>query len=127
MLLLMFVVAWAFLIPAALSGVPLIPFPLPGAILSRAARASGAGHVGRWRRPGSPQALRPGIPLAYPPGLVPACTSRDTGRVTAVDRRGLRRRGSALAVPHPSVIEAYLSALTILPIVSLWEEMAWMG
>ena len=127
MLLLMFVVAWAFLIPAALAGVPLIPFPLLGAIflgqLAPAVLVTWAdgggpavrklfGQVFRWR--------------VHPVWYVLALLAIPAASLlwTAVVFGG----GAVRALfTNPSVIEDYLSALTILPIVSLWEEMAWMG
>ncbi len=126
MLLLMFVVAWAFLIPAALAGVPLIPFPLLGAIflgqLGPAVLVTWAGGGGPAVRKLFGQVFRWRVQLAWYLFALFA-----SGRVTAVDRCAFRRRGGACAV-HQSVGHRELpSALTILPIVSLWEEMAWMG
>ena len=127
MLLLMFVIAWAFLIPAALAGVPLIPFPMLGAIflgqLGPAVLvtwASGGwpevghlfGRIFRWRVHPAWYLL---ALLAIPIGsLLWTAAVFGGGAVQALFR-------------SPSVIEGYLSSLTILPIVSLWEETAWMG
>ena len=127
MLVLMFVIAWAFLIPAAMAGIPLIPFPLLGAIflaqLGSAVLVTWAdggwpavrqlfGRVFRWRvHPLWYAAALLGIPVA---SLLWTAVVFGGGAVTAL-------------FTNPSVIEDYLSSLTIFPIVSLWEETAWMG
>ena len=127
MLLLMFVIAWAFLIPAALAGVPLIPFPLLGAIFLGqlgpailVTWASGGwpdvrhllGRIFRWRvHPVWYLLALLGIPIL---SLLWTAVVFGGGAVQALFTK-------------PSVIESYLSSLTILPIVSLWEETAWMG
>jgi CAAX protease family protein len=127
MLLLMFVIAWAFLIPAALLGVPLIPFPLLGAIflgqLGSAVLVSWAaggwpavrelfGRIFRWR-------VHPGWYLLALLGI-PVASLLWTGVVFG---------GGAMRAlfTNQAVILEYLSALTIFPLVSLWEEAAWMG
>lgn len=127
MLLLMFVIAWAFLIPAALAGVPLIPFPLLGAIflgqLGPAVLVTWAdggwpavrhlaGRIFRWRV----------HPVWYLLAVfaIPVVSLLWTAAVFG--------GGAVRALfTSPTVIEDYLSTLTILPIVSLWEETAWMG
>ena len=127
MLLLMFVIAWAFLIPAALAGVPLIPFPMLGAIflaqLGPAVLVTWAGggwpevrhlfgRIFRWR--------------VHPAWYLIALLAIPIGSLlwTAAVFGG----GAVHALfTNPSVIEDYLSSMTILPIVSLWEETAWMG
>lgn len=127
MLLLMFAIGWAFLIPAALAGVPLIPFPLLGAIfigqLGSALLVTWAadgwpgvrgllGRIFRWRvHPAWYLLALLAIPVL---SLLWTAAVFGGGAVHALftDRK---------------VILDYLSALTILPIVSLWEETAWMG
>ena len=127
MLLLMFVIAWAFLIPAALAGVPLIPFPLLGAIFLG---QLGPAILVTWARGGWPEVrhlfgrifrwrVHPAWYLVAILGI-PIVSLLWTAAVFG---------GGALhtLLTNPSVIEDYLSTLTILPIVSLWEETAWMG
>jgi len=127
MLLLMFVIGWAFLIPAALAGVPLIPFPMLGAIflaqLGPAVLVTWAGggwaevrhlfgRIFRWRvHPAWYVLALFGIPIV---SLLWTAVVFGGGAVRAL-------------FANPSVIEDYLLSLTILPIVSLWEETAWMG
>ncbi|HKW70427.1 MAG TPA: type II CAAX endopeptidase family protein [Candidatus Dormibacteraeota bacterium] len=127
MLLLMFAIGWAFLIPAALAGVPLIPFPLLGAIflaqLGPAVLVTWAGggwtevrhlfgRIFRWRiHPAWYLLALLGIPIM---SLLWTAVVFGGGAVHAL-------------FTNRSVIEDYLSTLTILPIVSLWEETAWMG
>ena len=127
MLILMFVIGWGFLIPAALLGVPLIPIPLLGAIflaqLGPAVLVTWAGRgwpavrqlfgrVFRWR-----------VNLvwyALALFLIPVLTYLWTAAVFG---------GGALNAlfTDRSLILSYLSSLSILPLVSLWEETAWMG
>ena len=127
MLLLMFVIGWAFLIPAALAGIPLIPFPLLGAILLAQLGSSVLvtwagggwtevrrlfGRIFRWRvHPVWYLIALLGIPVV---SLLWTAIVFGAGAVQAL-------------FTNRSVIEDYLSSLTILPIVSLWEETAWMG
>ena len=127
MLVLMFLIAWAFLIPAALAGVPLIPFPLLGAIflgqLGSAVLVTWAiggwpevrhllGRTFRWRvHPAWYLLALLGIPMA---SLLWTAAVFGGGAVAAL-------------FTNRAVIEDYLSSLTILPLVSLWEETAWMG
>jgi len=127
MLLVMFVIGWAFLIPAALAGVPLIPFPMLGAIflaqLGPAVLVTWAGggwtevrhlfgRIFRWRvHPAWYVLALLGIPIV---SLLWTAVVFGGGAVRAL-------------FTNPSVIEDYLLSLTILPIVSLWEETAWMG
>ena len=127
MLLLMFIIAWAFLVPAALAGVPLIPFPLLGAIflgqLGPSVLVTWAGggwpevrhlfgRIFRWRvHPAWFLLAIFGIPIV---SLLWTAAVFGGGAVHAL-------------FTNPKVFEEYLSALTILPIVSLWEETAWMG
>jgi membrane protease YdiL (CAAX protease family) len=127
MLILMFSIAWSILVPATLAGVPLIPFPMLGAIflgqLGPAVLVTWAvggwpavrklfGRVFRWRV----------HPLWYAVALllIPVASLLWTAAVFG---------GGALSalLTNRSIILDYLSSLTILPIVSLWEEMAWMG
>jgi membrane protease YdiL (CAAX protease family) len=127
MLILMFVIAWAFLIPAVLLGVPVIPFPILGAIflaqLGPAVLVTWAGggwpevrhlfgRIFRWRvHPAWYLLALLGIPVA---SLLWTALVFGGGAVHAL-------------LTNPALIEDYLSSLTILPIVSLWEEAAWMG
>ena len=127
MLLLMFAIAWAFLIPAALAGVPLIPFPMLGAIFIG---QLGSAFLVTWAADG-----RPGVrdllgrifrwrvhPAWYLLALlaIPVLSLLWTAAVFG--------GGAVHALfTDRKVILDYLSALTILPIVSLWEEAAWMG
>jgi membrane protease YdiL (CAAX protease family) len=127
MLVLMFVIGWGFLIPAVIAGVPLIPFPLLGAIfLAQLAPAmlvtwAGGGwpalgelfrRVFRWR-------VNP-VWYALALLLIPVVSLLWTAAVFG---------GGALTAlfTNRSIILEYLSSLTILPLVSLWEETAWMG
>ena len=127
MLLLMFGIAWAFLIPAALAGIDLIPFPLLGAIFLG---QLGPAVLVTWADGGWPavrklfgRAFRWRVhPVWYLVVLlaIPVVSLLWTAAVFG---------GGALTAlfANRAIIEEYLSALTILPIVSLWEEMAWMG
>jgi CAAX protease family protein len=127
MLLLMFVIGWAFLIPAVLAGVPLIPFPLLGAVLLG---QLGASLLVTWAADGWP-GVRGLLRRVFRWRVHPAWYVLALLAIpflsllwTAVVFGG----GAVHALfTNPSVIEDYLSSLTILPIVSLWEEMAWMG
>jgi len=127
MLILMFAVGWGFLIPAALLGVPLIPIPLLGAIflaqLGPSVLVTWAGggwpavrqlfgRVFRWRVNF--------VWYALALFLIPVLTYLWTAAVFG---------GGALHAlfTDRSVILSYLSSLSILPLVSLWEETAWMG
>lgn len=127
MLLLMFAIGWAFLLPAALAGMPLVPLPLLGAVLIAQLGSSVfvtwaadgwlgvrrlVGRVFRWRVHAAWYAF---ALLAIPVvSLLWTAVVFGGGAVHALftDR---------------TVILSYLSALTFLPIVNLWEEMAWMG
>jgi CAAX protease family protein len=127
MLLLMFVLGWAFLIPAVLAGVPLIPFPLLGAVLLA---QLGSSLLVTWAADGWP-GVRGLLSRVFRWRVHPAWYLLALLAIpvlsllwTAVVFGG----GAVHALfTNPSVIEDYLSSLTILPIVSLWEEMAWMG
>ena len=127
MLLLMFVIGWAFLIPAALLGVPLIPLPMLGAIflaqLGPAVLVTWAvggwpavrelfGRVFRWR--------------VHPAWYVLALLAIPV--VALLWTAAVFGGGAVRALfTNQAVIVDYLTALTIFPIVSLWEETAWMG
>jgi membrane protease YdiL (CAAX protease family) len=127
MLVLMFVIAWGFLIPAVIAGVPLIPFPLLGAIFLAQLAPSvlvtwaegGWPAVGelfrrifRWRvNPGWYAVALLAIPVV---SLLWTAAVFGGGALTAL-------------FTNRSIILDYLSSLTILPLVSLWEETAWMG
>jgi CAAX protease family protein len=127
MLVLMFVIGWGFLIPAVIAGVPLIPFPLLGAIFLAQLAPSvlvtwaegGWPAVGelfrrifRWR-------VNP-VWYAVALLLIPVVSLLWTAAVFG---------GGAITAlfTNRSIIFDYLSSLTILPLVSLWEEAAWMG
>jgi len=109
MSLLMFVIAWTFLIPAGLAGVPLIPFPLLGAIF--------LGQLGppvlvTWASGGWPEVRHLFgriFPVARSVRLVSGRLARDPDRELALDSGRIRRWGGARAVHKPSVIEGYLS------------------
>src|SRR5262245_61453612 len=126
-LILMFVIGWGFLIPAALLGIPLIPFPMLGAIFLG---QFGPAVLVTWAAAGWP-AVRDLFgrvfkwrvnPVWYAVALlvIPVASLLWTAVVFG---------GGALTAlfTDRSVILDYLSGLTILPIVNLWEEMAWMG
>jgi membrane protease YdiL (CAAX protease family) len=125
MLLVMFGVSWALLIPPALAGLALEPFLLgvvlfaqllpavlvTGAVGGRPAVRQLFGRVFRWRvHPVWYLLALLGIPV----GALLASTVFGPGAVRAL-------------VTDPSVILAYLASLAILPVVNLWEETAWMG
>jgi uncharacterized protein len=125
-LLLMFTVSWALLIPPALAGMPLEPFLLaavlfgqllPAVLVTAAVGGRPAvrelfGRVFRWRvHPGWYLLALLGIPVA---ALLGSAAVFGTGALRAL-------------VTDPSVVVAYLVALSILPLVNLWEETAWMG
>jgi uncharacterized protein len=125
MLLAMFGVSYALLIPPALAGIALEPFLLgavlfgqllpavlvTGAVGGRPAVRQLFGRVFRWR-------VHPGwylvALLAIPVASLLLSTVFGLGALRAL-------------VTDPSVIVAYLVSLSILPVVNLWEETAWMG
>lgn len=127
MLLLLFVIGWGILFPAALAGVPLIPLPLLSAALFAMLGSSvfvtwavegwpGVrrmfGRVFRWR--------------VHPAWYVFALFAVPVGTLlwTAAFFGG----GALHALfTDRTVILSYLSSLTILPVANLWEENAWMG
>ena len=127
MLLLMFVVAWAFLIPAALLGIPLIPFPLLGAILLGQLGSSVlvTWACGGWR------AVRELLGRTFRWRVHPVwyLVALFVVPVVALLWTAVIFGGGAFHAlfTNKAVILDYLSSLTILPIVSLWEETAWMG
>jgi len=126
MLIAMFTVGWLILIPAALAGLPLEPFLLlvvlfgqllpavmiTAAIGGRPALRELFSRVFRWRV----------NPLWYAMAflLIPTTALLATAAVWGTGAL------HALASDR-SVILGYLNALTILPLVNLWEETAWMG
>lgn len=125
MLIWMFVVAWALLIPPALAGVALEPFLLgvvlfgqllPAVVVSAAIGGRPAvrelfSRVFRWRvNIGWYLVAFLAIPLV---ALLMSLVF-GTGALGAL-------------VTDRSVVLGYLNALTILPLVNLWEETAWMG
>jgi membrane protease YdiL (CAAX protease family) len=126
MLLLMFGVGYGLLIPPALTGMPLEPFLLGavlfGQLLPAVAVTGAAGgrpavrdlfrRVFRWRvHVGWYLLALLGVPIA---SLLGSAAVFGPGALHAL-------------ITDPSVIAAYLASLTILPVVNLWEEMAWMG
>ena len=125
MLIWMFVVAWALLIPPALAGVALEPFLLgvvlfgqllPAVVVSAAIGGRPAvrelfSRVFRWRVNIVWYLV---AFLAIPLMALLMSLVFGTGAF-----RGL--------VTDRSVVLGYLNALTILPLVNLWEETAWMG
>jgi membrane protease YdiL (CAAX protease family) len=126
-LLLMFGVSWGVLIPSALAGVPLEGPPLiavvlfgqllPAVLVTAAVGGRKAvrqlfSRVFRWR-------VHPGWYLVALLGIPVACL---LGTAAVFGPGALRA-----LVTDPSVIVAYLIALSILPVVNLWEETAWMG
>ena len=127
MLVLMFAIGWAFLFPAVLAGVPVIPLPLLGTALI--AQLGSAVFV-TWAADGWPGVRRLFArvfrwrvhPAWYAFALfaIPAFSLLWTAAVFG---------GGALHAlfTDRTVILSYLSVLTILPIVNLWEETAWMG
>ncbi len=125
-LIIMFGVAYALLIPPALTGLPLEPFllgvvlfgQLLPAVLVTAAAGGRQGvrdlfaRTFRWRF----SLLWWLVALL----AIPAASLLVTTALFGTDAlHGL--------VTDPSVIVAYLGQLTILPIVNLWEETAWTG
>lgn len=127
MLLLMFVIAWAFLLPAFLLGVPLIPLPLLGAVLIA---QLGSSIFVTWAADGWPGVRRLFARVfrwkVHPAWYAFALFAIPVASLvwTAVMFGG----GAVHALfTDRAVILSYLSALTFLPIVNLWEEMAWMG
>jgi membrane protease YdiL (CAAX protease family) len=126
MLLAMFGVSFALLIPPALAGLALEPFLLgavlfgqllpavlvTGAVGGRPAVRELFGRVFRWRvHPGWYLLALLGIPVA---ALLVSAAVFGPGALRAL-------------VTDPSVVVAYLVSLSILPVVNLWEETAWMG
>ena len=127
MLIMMFVIAWALLIPPALAGIPLEPFPLLGAVLlgqllpavlvtaavgGRPAVRELFSRVFRWRV----RVLWNLVALLAIPvvALLATVVVFGTGAVRAL-------------FTDPSIILGYLNSLSILPLINLWEETAWMG
>jgi membrane protease YdiL (CAAX protease family) len=125
-LIAMFTVSYALLIPPALAGLPLEPFLLavvlfgqllPAVLVTAAVGGRPAvrdlfGRVFRWRfSPGWWLVAFFAIPVA---SLLVATVLFGPGAL------------QALATDR-SVLMAYLSQLTILPLVNLWEETAWTG
>jgi membrane protease YdiL (CAAX protease family) len=125
-LLMMFIVAWGLLFPAAFAGLPLAPFLLgavllgqllPAVLVSAAVGGRPAvrdlfARVFRWRV----------APIWYAVVLlaIPAAS-------LALAALLFGTAGLHALVTDPTVVLAYLTALSILPVVNLWEETAWMG
>ena len=127
MLLLLFGIGWAFLFPAALAGVPLSPVPL----LSTALFAMlGSSVFVTWAADGWPGVRRMFGRVfrwrVHPAWYVFALFAVPVGTLlwTAAFFGG----GAVHALfTDRTVILSYLSSLTILPLVNLWEENVWMG
>jgi uncharacterized protein len=126
MLIAMFTISYALLIPPALAGLPLEPFLLgviflgqllPAVLVTAAIGGRPAvrelfRRVFRWRvHPGWYLVALFAIPVV---ALLASAVVFGAGALWALVR-------------DPAVILAYLSQLTILPLVNLWEETAWMG
>jgi membrane protease YdiL (CAAX protease family) len=126
MLIAMFTISYALLIPPALAGLPLEPFllgviflgQLLPAVLVTAAIGGRPGvrelfrRVFRWRvRPVWYLVALFAIPVA---ALLVSAVVFGPGALRAL-------------VTNPAVILAYLNQLSILPLVNMWEETAWMG
>jgi membrane protease YdiL (CAAX protease family) len=127
MLIIMFAVSWAVLIPPALAGIDLVPVFLLTAVLfgqllpavlvtaavgGRPAVRELFSRVFRWRVNIVWYLV---AFLAIPAvALLMSLVASGTGALHAL-------------VTDPSIIVGYLGALTILPLVNLWEETAWTG
>lgn len=126
MLLVMFGVGYGLLIPPALDGSALEPYLLGavlfGQLLPAVAVTGAVGggpavrdlfrRVFRWRvHAGWYLAALLGIPVT---ALLVSAALFGPGALETL-------------ISDPSVIVAYLTSLTILPVVNLWEETAWMG
>jgi uncharacterized protein len=122
----MFTISYAFLIPPALAGLPLEPFLLgviflgqllPAVLVTAAVGGRPAvrelfRRVFRWRvRPVWYLLALLAIPVV---SLLVSAVVFGPGALRAL-------------VTDPAVILAYLNQLTILPLVNMWEETAWMG
>jgi uncharacterized protein len=127
MLLLMFVIGWAFLVPAALAGVPLIPLPLLGAVFLA---QLGPALTVTWASGGWPDVRRLfARTFRWRVHLVWYLIALLAIPISSLLWTAAAFGGGAVhtLITNASVIEDYLSSLTILPIVTLWEETAWMG
>jgi membrane protease YdiL (CAAX protease family) len=124
--LIMFGIGYPLMIPAALLGLPIEPFllvtvlvgQLGGALVVTAATGGRAGvrelfgRVFRWRTGVGVWLLALlAIPVA---ALALASVVFGPGALRALSH-------------EPAIVLGYLNALTILPLVNLWEETAWMG
>lgn len=126
MLVMMFTVSYGLLIPPALAGLPIEPFLLgavllgqllPAVLVTAAAGGRPAvrdlfARVFRWRFPVIWWLVA--LLLIPAASLLVTTVVFGTGAVHAL-------------VTDPAVILGYLSQLTILPLVNLWEETAWTG
>jgi membrane protease YdiL (CAAX protease family) len=122
-LLFLFGIGWSVLIPAALAGLPLEPFllvvvlfgQLLPAVLIAAAQGGRRGvralfgRIFRWRV--APRWYLLAL-LLIPLSCLAVSTLYGLGNWTAL-------------FTDPNVILAYLTSLSILPVVNLWEETAW--
>jgi membrane protease YdiL (CAAX protease family) len=122
----MFAVSYGVLIPAALSGLPLEPFLLgavllgqllPSVLVTAAVGGRPAvrelfGRVFRWR-----------VDLRW---YLVALLVIPVAALT-VSAAGFGLGALHALVTDPSVVASYLASLAILPVVNLWEEMAWTG
>ncbi len=126
MLIAMFTISYALLIPPALAGLPLEPFLLgviflgqllPAVLVTAAIGGRPAvrelfRRVFRWRV----------HPMWYLVALLAIPVVALLASAVVFGPGALRA-----LVTDPAVILAYLNQLTILPLVNLWEETAWMG
>jgi membrane protease YdiL (CAAX protease family) len=125
-LLMMFIIGWSLLLPPAVAGLPLAPFLLGAVLLGQlfpavvvSAAVGGRpvvrelfGRVFLWRvRLAWYAVALLGIPVA---SLAVAAACFGTTGLHAL-------------VTDPMVILGYLNAVSILPLVNLWEETAWTG
>ena len=125
-LIAMFTVSYALLIPPALADLPLEPFLLgviflgqllpavlvTGAVGGRSAVRELFRRIFRWRA----------HPVWYLVALLVIPVVSLLASAVVFGPGALRA-----LVTDPAVILAYLNQLTILPLVNLWEEAAWMG
>lgn len=127
MLLLMFGIAWALLLPAVAAGIPLIPLPLLGAVFIA---QLGSSIVVTWAADGRP-AVRHLFGRLFRWRVNPAWYAFALLAIPVVSLlwTAVAFGGGAVHAlfTDRTVILDYLSAMIFLPIINLWEETAWMG